>query len=208
MNKGIKISSPGAVSVSSLKQGRNQQEILHVIFQQLQTGASCSCCRGISAAVFITWIISQKCFMGRDDTVEIRSAARLNYSRSTREHQLTLTILMAFFWLVLEFSFILCLIAIFCLSSSFLLLASYSLLVLPLSMNLWLGEKALKEGLAGVNGGQVCQLLHPNEAALSFTKPQLITLQAISKQDCLSESLISPSSFPHSQQHNDETCGI
>lgn len=86
-------------------------------------------------------------------------------------------------------------------------LASSSLLFLPLSMNLWLWEKALKEGLAGVNGGQLCQLLHPNEAALSFTKPQLITLQAISEQDCLSESLISPSPFPHNQQHNDETCG-
>lgn len=63
---------------------------------------------------------------------------------------------------------------------------------LPLSMNVWLWEKALKEGLAGVNGGQLCQLLHPNEAALSFTKPQLITLQAISEQDCLSAPLPPP----------------
>lgn len=53
---------------------------------------------------------------------------------------------------------------------------------LPLSMNLW--EKAPKEGLGLVNGGRLHQLLHPNEAALSFTKPQLITLQVISKQDC------------------------
>lgn len=65
-------------------------------------------------------------------------------------------------------------------------------------MNVWLWEKALKEGLAGVNGGQLCQLLHPNEAALSFTKPQLITLQAISEQDCLSAPLPPPHPFsPH-----------
>lgn len=87
-------------------------------------------------------------------------------------------------------------------------LASYNPVFLPLSTNLWLWEKALKEGLARVNGGQLCQLLHPNEAALSFTKPQLITLQAISEQDCLSESPISPSPFPHNQQHNDEACGM
>lgn len=56
-----------------------------------------------------------------------------------------------------------------------------------------------------MNGGQVCQLLHPNEAVLSFTKPQLITLQAISGRDCLSEPLISSAPVPHNQQHNDET---
>lgn len=77
---------------------------------------------------------------------------------------------------------------------------------LPLSMNLW--EKAPKEGLGLVNGGQLHQLLHPNEAALSFTKPQLITLQVISKQDCL-QLLISAVHplFTHNQQDGDETCG-
>lgn len=112
------------------------------------------------------------------------------------------------FWLLFKFLFILCLIAIFFFVVIIFFPASYRPLFLPLSMNLWLWEKALKEGLARVNGGQLCQLLHPNEAALSFTKPQLITLQAISEQDCLSESLISPSPFPHNQQHNDETCGM
>lgn len=61
---------------------------------------------------------------------------------------------------------------------------------LPLSMNLW--EKAPKEGLGLVNGGRLHQLLHPNEAALSFTKLQLITLQVISKQDCFSFSSPQP----------------
>lgn len=75
--------------------------------------------------------------------------------------------------------------------------------LLPLSMNLY--EKAPKEGLGLVNGGQLHQLLHPNEAALSFTKPQLITLQVISKQDCL-QLLISaarPPPFTHNQQDGD-----
>lgn len=76
----------------------------------------------------------------------------------------------------------------------------------PLSMDLW--EKAPEEGLGLVNGGQLHQLLHPNEAALSFTKPQLITLQVISKQDCL-QLLISAARplFTHNQQDGDETRG-
>lgn len=59
-----------------------------------------------------------------------------------------------------------------------------------------------------MNGGQLHQLLHPNEAALSFTKPQLITLQVISKQDCL-QPLISAAHplFTHNQQDGDETRG-
>lgn len=59
-----------------------------------------------------------------------------------------------------------------------------------------------------MNGGQLHQLLHPNEAALSFTKPQLITLQVISKQDCL-QLLISAAHplFTRNQQDGDETCG-
>lgn len=92
------------------------------------------------------------------------------------------------FWLPFKFLFTLRLIGFFFTYSPswFFFCAVYSPRTLPLSMNLWLREKALKEGLARVNGGQLCQLLHPNEAALSFTKPQLITLQAISEQDCLS----------------------
>lgn len=52
------------------------------------------------------------------------------------------------------------------------------------------------------------QLLHPNEAALGFTKLQLITLQVISKQDCL-QLLISAAHplFTHNQQDGDEMCG-
>lgn len=76
----------------------------------------------------------------------------------------------------------------------------------PLSMNLC--EKAPKEGLGLVNGGRLHQLLHPNEAALSFTKPQLITLQVISKQDCFSFSSPQPTPyFNHNQQDGDETLG-
>lgn len=59
-----------------------------------------------------------------------------------------------------------------------------------------------------MNGGQLHQLLHPNEAALSFTKPQLITLQVISKQDCL-QLLISAARplFTRNQQDGDERSG-
>ena len=139
----------------------------------------------------------------QNETVKICSAASLNRTHNTGEHHPMLQSWWNFgcFWIsfhpVPDCNFLFVVIIFF--------LVSYSPLMLPLSMNLWLWEKALKEGLARVNGGQVCQLLHPNKAALSFTKPQLITLQAISEQYCLTDSLISPSPFPYNQQHNDET---
>lgn len=145
------------------------------------------------AAMFITWIITQKCFTGgQNDTVAIHSAAHNARLASSKA-----PVLMAF-CLPSKFLFIPRLVAIYFFVVIVFFLASCSPVSLPLSMNLWLWEKALKEGLAGVNGGQLCQLLHPNEAALSFTKPQLITLQAISEQDCLSASHFSIPFSPQS----------
>lgn len=148
------------------------------------------------AAMFMTWIIIQKCLTGGQNEP---SGPFCSLSKSSWRAWTNASALMVF-WLPFEFLFILCLIGV-CVcffASSFSSLIRTALSFLPLSMNLWLWEKALKEGLARVNGGQLCQLLHPNEAALSFTKPQLITLQAISEQDCLSASHFSIPFSPQS----------
>lgn len=142
--------------------------------------------------MFMPGIITQKCFTSAAElraAIVCVAALKSCWRRlaSTMEKKKTVLICLTFkfsfhspAWLGFFFFFF----------ASFF--ALHSPRFLPPSMNVWLWEKALKEGLAGVNGGQLCQLLHPNEAALSFTKPQLITLQAISEQDCLSAPLPPP----------------